>query len=170
MLKFEFNHKEFSDEKLNFSINKILSKTTLLSLATINEDGLTPHICTTYFAYNDKLHLYIITDPATKHSQNLNKNSNVAITVFNSHQGFWEDNMEGLQLFGTCKKLSLTSSLGAFSCFSKRFPVFNTLIKKPDDILKKAFSIRFHEIKIDRLKLFDEETFGEEVFIDLNIS
>jgi uncharacterized protein YhbP (UPF0306 family) len=112
--------------------------------------------------------LYLITDPATKHAKNIELNSSIAATVFDSHLGFWTE-MRGLQLFGTCYKTSFNHLPNALKCFINRFPVFTELVKKPADMLKKSVIVKFYTIEVKRIKLFDEPNFGEEVFINLEI-
>lgn len=167
MLKFKFNHPEFSDEKLNQSIYNILDTNRLLSLATVDSEQK-PHINTAYFSFNDKLHLFLITDPATKHARNIETNNSVALTVFDSHLGFWTE-MQGMQLFGKCYRTPTMQIPTALGSFVKRFPVFTQLVKRPEDMFDKSLTVRFFTIEIEKIKLFDEPNFGEEVFINLTL-
>lgn len=167
MINFKFNHPDYSDQKLNQSIQEILDNNKLLSMATVDNEKKS-HINTAYFAFNDKLNLFLITDPATKHAKNIEHNSSVAATVFDSHLGFWTE-MQGLQLFGTCYKTPFVHLPNALSCFINRFPVFTELVKKPADMLKKSIIVKFYTIEVKRIKLFDEPNFGEENFVNLTI-
>jgi len=168
MLAHKFYNKEYKDHVLNESILDIVSKTELLSLSTIGPD-LKPHINTSFFSYDNHLNLYFISSPNTKHVLNLVSNSNVAATIFDSKLRFWEDDMQGLQIFGTCQKTQLLQLPKAMAAFIRRFPVFASLVSSPDDFTKKAVEVRMYTIKTTKIKLFDEKRFGEEVFIDLEL-
>ena len=72
MLKFK--HSEYSDKKLNESLFDILNHNKLLSLSTVTSKR-EAYINTAYYSFDEKLKLYIITDPNSNHSINLNKNS-----------------------------------------------------------------------------------------------
>jgi hypothetical protein len=165
--KFEFGHKDYADQALNESLSGILNDAKLLSMATVTPDGVA-HINNAYFAFDDALRLFIITDPESVHGRNLAANHSVAVTVFDSHQEFWTP-LRGLQLFGTCQQTSLLGLPHALSCFLGRFPVFSELVRNPADFATKAVSVKLHTITIERLKLFDEPAFGEEVYIELSI-
>ena len=169
VLSFVFQHSEFEDAALNASISGILGATLLLSMATVRPDGKS-HINTAFFAYDDALRLFLITGPNSAHGKHFSTNPSVAVTVFDSHQKFWTE-LRCLQLFGNCRQTPLTKLPHALSRFIKRFPVFSELVKSPADFARKAVGdVRLHTITVERLKLFDEPTFGEEVFIDLQIT
>ncbi len=167
MLAFKFQHDKYSDEQLNRSITDVLEHGRLLSMSTVRPDG-SAHINTAFYSFDSSLRLFIITDPKTGHGTNLASNPSVAVAIFNSHQEFWTP-LRGLQLFGTCRQTPLLQIPHALSSFVKRFPVFSELVKSPADLASKTLAIRFHTIDVKRLKLFDEPTFGEEVFIDLKV-
>ncbi len=164
----KFGNKEHSDKKLNESIKEIIEQNKLLSLATVTPSGKA-HINTLYYAYDDKLRLYVITDPKSDHSLNLLKNKSAAVSIFKSNQKFWKDDLQGLQMFGKCYKTKLLQMPKGTTKFLKRFPLFKDLVKKPKDFAKKAVGVKLYTIEVKRIKLFDEKRFGEEVFINLKI-
>ncbi len=167
MITFQFNHPDYADQQLNKCIYDILEMNKLMSMATV-DDKQKAHINTAYFAYNNQLHLYLITDPSSQHSKNVENNDSVALTIFNSHQEFWTE-LQGLQLFGRCMKTPILQVPNAFGCFLKRFPVFKEFVNNPKDMLKKSAEVRFYTIEVARIKLFDEPNFGEENYINLTV-
>ena len=168
MFNFNFNHPEYKNKLLNESLFDIIKSNKLLSMATIT-NGNVAHINTAYYAFDNKMTLYIITDPKSQHSINVKENKSVAASIFNSHLTFWEDDMQGVQLFGKCYKTQLMQLPKGTSCFIKRFPVFKELVTKPEDFVKKAVIVKLYTIEVSRIKLFDEKRFGEEIFIELVI-
>ncbi len=168
MFSFNFNHPEYSDKILNESLYDIMENNKLLSMATVTQERKA-HINTAYYAYENNLKLYIITDPKSNHSKNVKQNESVSVSIFNSHLQFWEDDMQGLQLFGKCYKTPKLELLKGTWCFIKRFPVFKELVTRPEDFAKKAVTVKLYTIEVLKIKLFDEERFGEENFITLEI-
>ena len=155
-----------SDKVLLESINRILKENSLLSMATINEDG-SPHINTAYFVHDKDLNVYIFTDPKTMHGKNLESNVSVAITVFDSTQPFASD-LCGLQLFGTCSQCDTVHSAKAFVAYSKKFPKLLKWASNINAVLNHLDS-RFYRIELDSLKVFDEPALGKEVFVPIGI-
>lgn len=168
MLNFKFHHFEYADKELNESLFDILNNNKLLSMATISPNGES-YINTAYYAFDEKLRLYIITDPKSNHSSNLIKNSSIATSVFDSHLKFWKDKLQGVQLFGKGYKTPISQLPKGTACFIKRFPLFKEIVKNPKDFMKKAVAVKLYTLEIKKIKLFDEARFGEETFIELYI-
>lgn len=166
-MNIRFDHKEHSDAKLNKSISGILEKSILCSIATLGTNN-TSYIHTAYFAFNDKLDLFFLSDPTTQHCINIEKNPSIAIAVSDSRQ-IWQEPKQGLQLFGTCQLAKGTSKISAEYQYIKRFVGYGDWIKVLTEKERKGFTSKFYIIKIDSLKIFDEPTFGEEVYITLKI-
>jgi len=137
-------------------------------MATINPNGES-YINTAYYAFDEKLRLYIITNPKSNHSINLSKNPSVSVSIFDSHLKFWEDKLQGVQLFGTGYKTPISQLPRGTSCFLKRFPLFKEIVKKPKDFMKKSVAVKIYTLEIKKIKLFDEKRFGEENFIELKL-
>ena len=168
MFSFRFHNKKYEDKKLNESLFDILNNNKLLSIATINSKKES-YINTAYYSFDEKLKLYIITNPKSNHSINLSKNYSVAVSIFDSHLKFWEDKLQGVQLFGKGYKTPISQLPKGTSCFIKRFPPFKEIVKNPKDFMKKSVTVMLYTLEISRIKLFDEKRFGEENFIELKL-
>ena len=167
-MKLQFDNKEHSDAKLNKSISGILEKSILCSIATLGENN-TSYIHTAYFAFSDKLDLYFLSDPNTQHCLNIEKNPSVAVAVSDSRQ-IWQEPKQGLQLLGTCQLARGASKISAEFNYIKRFVGYGDWIKVLTKQERKGFTSQFYTIKVDSVKIFDEPTFGEEVYITLKIN
>jgi len=167
-MNFHFDNKEHSDAKLNKSISGILEKSILCSIATLGKNN-TSYIHTAYFAFNEKLELYFLSDPHTQHCVNIENNPSVAVAVSDSRQ-VWQKPKQGLQLFGTCQLARRTSKISSEYNYIKRFVGYRDWMKILTDQERKAFTSKFYIIKVDSVKIFDEPTFGEEVYITLKIN
>lgn len=167
-LKLKYNYPKYSDEKLNKSISSILDLNTLLSMATI-KDKNESYINTVYYAYNDKLNFYYLSPPDTQHSKNLEKNSSVAVSIFDSRQNPPTINKRGLQIFGDCKLAKGIDLIDGFKQYSIRYSSILKYIKKPGDLLKKIIHSKLYFFKPASIKIFDEVTFGTEQWVTVSI-
>jgi len=154
---------DFRHEKLRRSVMKILKKTQLWSMATVGQQNET-HINTAYFCYSETLDLYFVSDPSTKHIQNITSSPRVAVCIFDSHQP-WDSYHRGLQLFGRCWSASTAESKKAVSIHSDRFPAYGEYIKGLSREERESTRYRFYVFRPDRIKICDEKAFGEEVFV-----
>lgn len=164
-LKINFKHPIFSAELIENSIVEILEANTLLSMATVTPDNKA-WIATAYYSFTENLELFIITPKNNVHSHNIKSNNSVALSIFDSHQE-GSDLKRGLQLFGNiieAKGIILVK--GIFS-YSNRFPWLKDYIKKPSDFLKGVISSRLFVMQIRKVKIFDEKTFGEETWVEV---
>ncbi len=128
------------------NILDVLGDCELCSISTLLPAGEV-HINTAFFAFDDRANLFFLSDPDSTHSNNIKNNPKVAVTVFNSHQKWTSSLKKGIQLFGNCK----TSN----DCvkYKKRFPEY-----EPSE------DYQMYKIYTQRIKLLDEEAFGEESY------
>lgn len=148
------------------SINHILESNTLLAMSSLT--GSQSYINTAYFSYNCKLELFILTEHSTIHAQNIEKNSSVAAAIW-MDSGIYGENLQGIQLFGTCEKVSAFKMIDALNNYNTRFPTFAQIIKHPTDFAKGLVKSRLYVIKIEKIKLIDEPKFGRRNYISLSI-
>jgi uncharacterized protein len=79
-----------------------LGQQTTLTLATVNPDG-TPQGCDVFYAQDDALTFYFLSDPKTAHIRNLQRDPRVGATIHGSVRG-WQD-IRGVQLAGTAGRV-----------------------------------------------------------------
>lgn len=150
------------------SIEKLLATNRACSMATIATDGA-PYINTAFYTYNKSWHLYIMTNPATQHSRNLAVNNQCSMTIFDSGQvPAGKVGLMGLQLFGTMKQVDATRAGKVFSLYAKRFAWVISWAGAYRNMTKITKS-RFYEFVPERVKVFDEPTFGNDVFLTVKI-
>jgi len=161
-LKLHFSHTHYNDEELAQSITNILEDSTELALATQKNNQ--SHINVAHYAYNNLLELYILTQPSTQHTKNIDLNPSVAAAIWNATATPGE-NLRGLQLFGVCERVQKLELNNALRQYSQRFKSFREVIKHPTDFAKGITDSRFFVIKVEWLKLIDEPRFGRRNFI-----
>lgn len=163
-LTFKYSHPDFSDKEINSSIESILKSNSLGAMSSIN--GSKSYVNTAYFVYSNDLVLYFLSQPTDIHVSNITNNSSVAVAIWETPDN-WGENLRGLQLFGTCKQLSLGKELlDGMKLFIKKFPAFKSIIKHPGEFADGVAS-RMYAIRISSVKILDEPQFGRRKYITL---
>lgn len=80
-----------------------LAEQTTLTLATITDDH-TPHACDLFYAHADDLTLYFLSDPKTRHAQNIARMPRVSATIHSASRG-WEE-IRGVQMEGVAARVT----------------------------------------------------------------
>lgn len=65
-------------------IREYITKTVHMSLATVKDNR--PWVCEVHFAYDENLNLYFISNPSTRHGQEIAENPNVAGNIVRQHE------------------------------------------------------------------------------------
>lgn len=165
-INLSYNHKEYTDKKINGSLDAILRSTTLFSVATVKAGNIS-HIHTAFFCYSPNLNLYFLTPPTTQHSRNVEKNPSIAVSIFDSHQKP-SDKKRGLQILGNCRLAIGKDFSEGIVLYSKRFN-WTRVIESPQDLIKAGFESKLYVIKPSSIKIFDEVIFGEEKWVTVNV-
>ncbi|MFB6191020.1 MAG: pyridoxamine 5'-phosphate oxidase family protein [Candidatus Nanohaloarchaea archaeon] len=153
---------DYGKERFEDSISNILQENRLCTLATVSPDS-EAHAATAFYAFDDELNLYILTPPETEHGQHLEKNSSIALSIYDSHQQFSSEK-QGLQFFGTAEKAEPEEAL---EIYRERFPDVEQFASEPGDV--KELDSCFYRIEPERFKLFDEPEFGTETWVNIRL-
>ena len=98
---------------------EFVSKQNTLTLATTNADG-SPHACDLFFAHEGSA-FYFLSDPKTRHVQNLLRDARVSATIHGTSQG-WQD-IRGLQIVGQVSSVEQTIERArGFALYIGKFP------------------------------------------------
>lgn len=151
---------EVSREEAMKSIEKIISRNKLLSMATVKENE--PHINTAFYAY-EELNLYVLTPPETVHGKNLEQNNSVPVDIHDPRQE-WTDEKKGLQIFGRAERCETEK---AFNTYIERFPKLQRFASTGQEV--DELDSEFYKITPERIKIFDEPRFGKETWVNARI-
>lgn len=162
-----FHHESAGDETINKSLNEIFSSNTLFSMASIRA-GNESWIHTAYYAYSPKLCLYYLSPPTAQHSQNIETNGSVAVSIFDTRQNP-TDQKSGLQIFGICRRAVGEEVVEGYRLYSERFEWLSQYIKTPADFDKGVLESKLYIIITHTIKLFDEAVFGEEKWVIVSL-
>jgi uncharacterized protein YhbP (UPF0306 family) len=139
--------------RIRARLERLLEASSLCAIATVA--GPRAHVNTAYFAWSADFHLVWISDPAARHSRNLEANASAAVAVFDSTE-VWGKPDAGLQLFGRGRRLAGRAALRARNLYIGRFPAY------PD---RDLGAYAWYEFRPQTVKLFDEAEFGAGVFV-----
>lgn len=144
----------------------VLRDNTLCAVATVDPEDGSPYVWTAFYCYTDDLQLHVLTPPQTHHGRHLAKRPSVAVAIYDSGQP-WDSPKLGLQLFGTAALAQGTDTAKGLALYLRRYPAVSRIVKHPSELAH--IDARFYVVTVDRIRLFDERTFGEEVFVDLEV-
>ena len=97
-------------------IIKFIKKHHVLTLATVNSEGM-PYVANCFYAYDNKRNLFVFTsDLTTRHGAEMAENCNVALSVVLETRIVGR--VQGLQVTGKAER----GDEEAHRCYIKRFP------------------------------------------------
>jgi uncharacterized protein YhbP (UPF0306 family) len=137
---------------------RLLDASTLCAIATVSP-GNRAYVNTAYFAWTPALEVVWLSDPAARHSRNLQASSTAAIAVYDSSQS-WGEPDRGLQLFGSAREVGASARRDAERDYARRFPQYAEA--DPN-------GLRFYRFRPSRLKVFDERALGAGVFVTATV-
>jgi len=129
-----------------------------VSLATSGPDGIW---AATVFYASVGFTLYFLSEPTTRHVQNVLANPSVAATVNEDYRD-WQQ-IKGIQMAATCQEVRGKSELGrALAVYVKKYP-FVARFLSPGQLLKgmrvgsRALDVRCYRLTPTRLLFLDNE-------------
>ena len=90
----------------------------VLTLAVVDADG--PHAAALFYAVDDELCFYVVSDPGTRHGAAMLAGGEVAGTVQRDRQEWRE--IQGVQFRGRCRQLTGKEREPAGELYAARFP------------------------------------------------
>jgi hypothetical protein len=157
-------HPKYSDSVLNESVQSILEANQLMAMATLRDSEAYANAA--YFAFDNRLNIFVLCEPTTQHGQNLARNPFVAGVIYDSHQP-WTSDKRGLQVFGPCEVASGSALGEAVACYLRRFGGPRRWITGANEMIRRSISSKFYVMRVRSLKLLDEPRFGKKEFISL---
>ncbi len=157
---------EKDEEKILKSFYNLLNKNILLTLSTVNKNE--PYSNTAYYIFDKNFNLYIWSEISSKHCQNIKKNNKIAVNIFNSNQTMGSLR-QGIQALGRAYIVNNKELIKAGFLYIKRFPKIIKFAKTPKDFHKKVFASKIYKLELNKIKIFDEKTFGEYEYREINV-
>ena len=121
-------------EAQRHEVSVFLKRHTTLTLATVDREAW-PQAASLFFASDEMLNLYWVSGEKSRHSQNLERVSRVAVVIHNETWD-WRD-IQGVQIDGQARRLTDPDEIDrAWSLFRDKFPFTNEFA---DQIARSAF-------------------------------
>lgn len=157
----------YSEVALRPLVQGILDKVSLCAMSSVNTDG-TAHANTAFYCVDSEWCIYFVSDKEAKHSRNVALHPSMAITVYDSSQG-WDDWKVGLQLFGTCSLVDGGDVRAASRLYKERFPAYARWLHSAGLAVGHSSAPVFYRFVPHSLKLLCEDVLGEEVFVAVRL-
>jgi hypothetical protein len=136
-----------------------LARNKLMSVATAWREA--PWAATVFFAYDDSLQLYFLSERTTRHARNIAHNPKVAATI---NQDFGKPGLvKGIQLEGITQEVAFTDLPQVFTLYQNRYPWLTRYLPHPALIPEEKTMQRFYRIAPSKIFLLDDERFGKGV-------
>ncbi|NOX62085.1 MAG: pyridoxamine 5'-phosphate oxidase [Chloroflexi bacterium] len=130
-------------------IHAFLQAHNTLTLATVAADGR-PHACALFYAADESLTLYFLSDPNTAHAQHIGQGAVVAAAIEENNQD-WRT-IRGLQLHGfarPCRAGEETQT--ARAVYMARFP----FIGRAETLAGPLMRARYYRIVLSWIRFID---------------
>ncbi len=119
-----------------------------LALATAGPDG-TPHAAAVFYAVDDDLTLYFLSEPKTLHAQHIGAGARVAATIEENNQD-WKS-IQGLQLHGWAAPCAGEEEEHARAVYAARFP----FVARAETLAGPLSRARYYQITPTWMRLID---------------
>lgn len=143
------------NEQLKDIIKGFLEEYKNMTVATCVND--TPWGSTLFFASDDALNLYFISNPQTRHAQDIAANPKVAVVINSNNQEHGK--LRGLQLAGEGQMLNGQEAISAFAVYIKRNPIMQSFISSAEKLI--SGNVKIYQIRPTRIYFIDEVRFGK---------
>lgn len=145
----------------------ILSGNDVFFLATTGGIG-EPNGNMAFFAFDDDLSMYFVSDRSTRHSANLVRDQRAAAAVHLPPPAFGEG-LRGAQLRGSAGEVPLSDAAHALDTYRRRFPDFAQDAATRDEYLHAAGPTVLYRISVAEVTVLDEPRFGRRNYITASI-
>ena len=131
-------------------VTAFLKKHTTLTIATVDREAM-PQAANVFFVSDDTLNLYWISGEKSRHSQNLERVSHIAVTIHNETWD-WRD-IHGVQIEGLARRLTDPDETDrAWALFRAKFPF---TAEFTDQIARSSFYV----VKPQWLRVIDNSKY-----------
>jgi len=147
-------------EDLKQQILNYMESHNTMTLGTCGEN--LPWAATVFYA-SDGLDLYFFSDPQSRHCQNLQENSQVAVTIQEDY-GDWRK-IKGIQMEGEVVEVgSMIEKTKAMAVYARKYPGIIKIFTDPGsgNLYRAFLKVKFYCVKPKRVLYIDnEQGFGK---------
>jgi uncharacterized protein YhbP (UPF0306 family) len=123
---------------------------------------LAPHAASVFYAVDDSLRLVFLSDATSTHGLHIGVAAPVAVTVTEQYDD-WEL-IQGVQLWGTAKRITGAAKIAAMAAYVRRFPFVKDVMDQPR-LAQAMARVAVYRVTPERVAFTDNTTgvFGREV-------
>lgn len=123
--------------RLPDDVREFLATHNTLTLATVNDDGA-PYACDLFYAQIGAT-FYFLSDPKTRHAQNLTRAPRVSVTIHGTARG-WQE-IRGVQMIGIAQRVDKRAERArAFAAYARRYAFVRAMLPRVE-LLGRAHEI-----------------------------
>jgi len=130
------------------AIRQMLEAHNTLTLATACEDR--PWAASLFFASDEKLNLYFVSDHRTRHAREIESGHDVVATV-NADCALWTE-VRGLQIEGSARKVTGLGRVKALSVYLGKFHDVRALFEAPQNADEETIAQRLRAANMYQLE------------------
>ncbi|MGK4580572.1 pyridoxamine 5'-phosphate oxidase family protein [Kitasatospora sp. HPMI-4] len=150
-------------EELAEGVEGLLAESMVLSLATTGpEQG--PHANLAFYAQDEDLVLYFVSERSTRHSRHLAADARAAATVFLPPPAFGE-RLRGIQLTGGAGEARGPQAQAALAAYRRRYPAFAQDPEVRQQFLTGGGAAALYRFQVEHLTVVDEPHFGRRNYL-----
>lgn len=145
-----------TESDLRSMIAALMHGNHVMVIATTS--GQRPWVATVFYAFDEALTLYFVSDRRSRHAQELVANCHVAAVV---HGGDAKPGGAcGLQLDGKAEPVGVMELPHALKTYARRFPWARDAFADPKRLLEESGRARFYKVAPASIIYLDEARFG----------
>lgn len=138
---------------MDIQLASFLDQNHVLSLATIGEEG--PHAASLFYARDDR-YLVWVSDPASRHSRNIERDARVSATIAPDTAHFAA--IRGVQLHGLARRITLDSELARLKeIFTARFEFMREADRLPENLQRAWHNMAVYLLSPESIVLIDNQ-------------
>jgi uncharacterized protein YhbP (UPF0306 family) len=163
-----FTGGELPLEEFRDSVAEILGASRLFALATVGPEE-EAHANTAFFAADETLTLYFVSERTTQHSRNLAAHPRAAVNVFLEPPRYGEQ-LRGLQLSGRVQECEGGDLDHALEVYQRRFPDFAQDPEVRERFRTGVAPSALYSFQVESLTLLDEPRFGRRNYVSAAVT
>jgi uncharacterized protein len=146
---------------------EILAAGRLITLATAGPEG--PHASPVFFAVDDDLALYFVSERTTRHTSALAVDDRISGAVFIEPPVYGEQ-LRGVQLQGSAAEVEQDQRSTALTVYRQRFADFARSTDLQRTFLLGEGRAAFYRFVVDSMTLLDEPRFGRRHYLRATVT
>ncbi|HUD11863.1 MAG TPA: pyridoxamine 5'-phosphate oxidase family protein [Candidatus Saccharimonadia bacterium] len=135
-----------------------LESTKFMAVSTRGTKGLWNHAVN--FAYDSALNFYFMSQPGSRHMQNISANGEIALAIFSTNQNP-ENDAVGMQIRGEATVLADDQVPQAHVTYFRRTSAIAGIPSELSDFLGPAAPWKFVKVEPEEIGYFNSRQFGE---------